>query len=173
MVKLWSLETNHCLIGATGLEVLVLSPRNPEDNFLVLLSNVLQRHPEQADLSLLMEYALQETDEQVGIIARFADCLEARCFAVSVVHQLRDSTDQQNKCSSSVMNFSPHHTRPHLRMNTCMLSFWCNLGLHHPSFPQCCNEFMWSHISFTFCNSYGHGWFHSSRHACYYNLTMD
>lgn len=97
MVKLWSLETNHCLIGAAGLEVLVLSPRNPEDNFLVLLSNVLQRHPEQADLSLLMEYALQETDEQVGIIARFADCLEARCFAVSVVHQLRDSTDQQKQ----------------------------------------------------------------------------
>lgn len=38
-----------------------------------------------------MEYVLKKTDEQVGIIANFADCLEARGVAVSVVHQFRDS----------------------------------------------------------------------------------
>jgi len=77
--------------GAAGLKVLIISPHNPKDNFGALTPDVLRQHAEQADFSLLMEFALQETDEQVGIIAKFADCLEARGVAVSVIHQLRDS----------------------------------------------------------------------------------
>ena len=100
MVKIMVAKTSHCLIGAAGLKVLVFSPHNPDDNFLVLPPDVLQQHPEQAYLSLLTEHALQEIDEQVGLIARFADCLEARSVAVTTVHQLRDSADQQIKDSN-------------------------------------------------------------------------
>jgi len=91
--------------------VLVHSPHNPKDNFGALTTPaVMQQHAEQVDLSLLMEYALQETDEQVGIIARFADCLEARSVAVTAVHRLRDSAYQQIKDSNVCILYFPHYT---------------------------------------------------------------
>ena len=118
MVKIMVAKTSHCLIGAAGLKVLVFSPHNPDDNFLVLPPDVLQQHPEQAYLSLLTEHALQEIDEQVGLIARFADCLEARSVAVTTVHQLRDSADQQikdsNLCIFLFTLSSTYYNRPHL-----------------------------------------------------------
>ena len=119
-------KTNHCLIGAAGLKVLlVFSSHNPDDNFLVLPPDVLQQHPEQADLSLLMEYALQEIDEQVGLIARFADCLKARSVAVTAGHELRDSKDS-NLCIFFFTLSSTNYSRPHL------VPLWCNLGLCLP-----------------------------------------
>lgn len=128
MVKIMVAKTTHCLIGAAGLKVLVFSPHNPDDNFLVLPPGVLQQHPEQADLSLLPQYVLQEIDEQVGLIARFADCLEARSVAVTAVHQLRDSADRQIKNSNLciILLTGVSYNRPHL------VPLWCNVGLCLP-----------------------------------------
>ena len=87
MVKIMVAKRNRCLTGAAGLKVLVFLRTNQDDNFWVLPPDGLQQHPEQAHLSLLTEYAFHEIDKNVRLIARFADCLEARSVAVTVVHQ--------------------------------------------------------------------------------------